>query len=228
MQTALSACSSDGSGGSQNTSSGSTNEDVDAATPVVVDDPSRPRLPAPIRPDASCDVVIETPPLLASPHVPEGTVVDYNSNPPSSGPHYPIWANFGEYPAPVQAGYLVHDLEHGAVLLLYKPCDDDAGANAADALDGGDVDASAASTCASIKDALRRVRDAIHTDPVCDPSIRVRVIIAPYPDLDVPIAAAAWGWTYRANCLDEDSLRDFAVAHYGQGPENICAPGQMF
>lgn len=221
-QASISGCSGESSGG---VSSGSPSDGVDAATPVIVDDPSRPRLPAPIRPDASCDVVIETPPLLASPHVPEGTIVDYNSNPPSSGPHYPIWANFGEYPAPVQAGYLVHDLEHGAVLLLYKPCDDDAGAPGGDA---SDVDAAAPGACASIKDALRRVRDAIPTDPVCDPSIRVRVIIAPYPELDVPIAAAAWGWTYRANCLDETSLRDFALAHYGQGPEDICAPGQMF
>ena len=41
----------------------------------------------------------------------------YDSNPPSSGPHYPIWADFKEYATPVPDGYLVHAEEHGAVLL---------------------------------------------------------------------------------------------------------------
>jgi hypothetical protein len=70
------------------------------------------------------------------------------------------------------------------------------------------------------------VRDAIPADPVCDPSIRVRVVIVADPLLDVPIAAASWGWTYKANCLDVPSLTDFAKAHIAQGTENICAPGQ--
>ena len=39
------------------------------------------------------------------------------------------------------------------------------------------------------------------------------------------LAAAAWGATYTASCVDEASLRAFAVAHLGRGPENTCADG---
>jgi hypothetical protein len=154
----------------------------------------------------ACDVRLASPPVVASPHVPEGTPVAYTSNPPSSGPHYPVWANFQEFTHPIDDGYLVHSMEHGAVLLLYK-CDDDP------------------SACPAMAAALRAVRDAVPTDPICDPTIRVRVVIAPRPANDVPIAAAAWGQTYRADCVDPASLAAFIAAHYGQGPEVLCAPG---
>lgn len=202
----------------------------------------RERLAEPLRPDASCEVVIETPELLPATHVPEGTVITYNSNPPSSGPHYPIWANFQEYAEPVERPYLVHSLEHGAILLLYKtPCavgiadaNDAAAGDGAGSEGDADTDAEASSdggasgACAPIVEALRKVRDSLPTDPLCDPSIRVRVILAPDPELDVPVAAAAWGWTYKAACVDVPTLEDFARAHYAQGPENICAPGRTF
>lgn len=156
--------------------------------------------------DAGCIPQLAMPPIDPSPHVPEGTVVAYDSNPPSSGPHYPIWADFREYPTPVEDGYLVHSMEHGAVLLLYKcatPCDD-------------------------LVAQLRALRDAVPTDPLCDASQgeRVRVILAPRPSNDVMIAAAAWGNTYRADCFDGASLAQFIAAHYAQGPENFCSPGQ--
>lgn len=157
--------------------------------------------------DGGCNVRLADPPLMDSPHVPEGTVVTYDSNPPSSGPHYPIWANFQEFTIPVADGYLVHSMEHGGVLLLYK-CDPDAG------------------SCADIVAGMRAVRDAYPTDFLCDPSIRVRIVIAPRPDNDVPVAAAAWGHIYRADCMDVASLTQFVTAHYGQGPETSCAAGK--
>jgi hypothetical protein len=165
------------------------------------------RLPAPLRPAASCEVIIDTPELLASPHVVEGTTITYNSNPPSSGPHYPEWANFQEYTAPLEDGYLVHSLEHGAVALLYK-CD--------------------GAACAPTADALRKIRDSLPTDPACDPAIRVRVVIAPDPKLDVPVAAVAWGWTYKAQCVDVPTLTQFAKDRAGKGPEDFCAAGRTF
>jgi hypothetical protein len=158
---------------------------------------------------AGCNVQLATPPLVASPHVPDGTAVVYDSNPPSSGPHYPEWANFQEFTSPVPDGYLVHSMEHGAVLLLYK-CDDDGGA------------------CADRAAALRAVRDAVPTDPLCDPTIRVRIILAPRPANDVAVAAAAWGNTYRADCVDAPSLAAFIAAHYSQAPENFCSAGLTF
>lgn len=55
-------------------------------------------------------------------HVPDGTEIQYNSNPPAAGLHYGTTAHAGIYDkdkAPAD-GYLVHSLEHGAVILWYK------------------------------------------------------------------------------------------------------------
>src|SRR5215472_4250119 len=77
----------------------------------------------PLHPAAPCLVTVDAPPLLPGLHVPIDTPVDYDSNPPSSGPHYPIWAAYQTYTTPVDRRYYVHNEEHGAVVLLYR-CDD--------------------------------------------------------------------------------------------------------
>jgi len=53
----------------------------------------------------------------------------------------------------------------------------------------------------------------------------VRTVITPDPLLDVPVAAAAWGYTYKADCVDLPSLIAFATEHYGNGPEVLCGNG---
>lgn len=162
------------------------------------------------RPTASCPVEITTYPEISAVHVPEGTVITYNSNPPCIGNHYPAWANFTEFDKPLDEGYLVHSLEHGAVALLYKcasPNDPACAANLAE---------------------LRKIREAIPTDARCDSVTRVRVIVAPFPRLDRPVAAAAWGKTYKADCVDVATLTKFANDNYAKSPEDICASGRAF
>ena len=44
----------------------------------------------------------------------------YQTNPPSSGNHYPVWPVYKTYDAPVPWGFLVHGLEHGAVIVSYN------------------------------------------------------------------------------------------------------------
>jgi Protein of unknown function (DUF3105) len=44
----------------------------------------------------------------------------YNTDPPTSGPHYPIAAKAGFYTAPLPDEQLVHNLEHGYVVIWYK------------------------------------------------------------------------------------------------------------
>lgn len=53
-------------------------------------------------------------------HVPVGTKIDYNSNPPAAGFHYAETAHAGIYGKAPDDGYLVHSLEHGAVILWYR------------------------------------------------------------------------------------------------------------
>ncbi|MDZ4284196.1 MAG: DUF3105 domain-containing protein, partial [Patescibacteria group bacterium] len=43
----------------------------------------------------------------------------YTSNPPTSGPHYPDAIKAGVYDEPVAEEYLVHNMEHGHVILWY-------------------------------------------------------------------------------------------------------------
>ncbi len=70
------------------------------------------------------------------------------------------------------------------------------------------------------------MRDAIATDPQCDPAERVRVLIAPAPRSERTIGAAAWGWTYKADCVDEPTLIKFIRDNYGLAPEDFCSPGR--
>ena len=45
--------------------------------------------------------------------------VNYNSFPPSSGPHYQQPAPWGLYPEPIKQTILVHNLEHGGIIVQY-------------------------------------------------------------------------------------------------------------
>jgi len=174
----------------------------EAAAPVCA------QPPAPEKPAASCDVTIESPPSAGQRHVPEGTPIAYCSNPPSSGDHYPVWAAFQEYSAPVDWPYLVHSMEHGAVVLLYK-CDPPG--------------------CPDVIDQLRKVRDGAPADPQCKQIGGTnRIIIAPSPTIPTKVAAAAWGKTYQAGCVDMPTLEAFVRDNYAKGPENICAQGRTF
>ena len=53
-------------------------------------------------------------------HVPEASNPNYAANPPASGDHYPVWSRYGVFREPVDPGYWVHNLEHGAIVLLYS------------------------------------------------------------------------------------------------------------
>jgi hypothetical protein len=138
-------------------------------------------------------------------HVPECTTIAYGTNPPSSGNHYGAWAAFKVYSNPIPPGYWVHNLEHGAVVLTHN-CEDGC---------GGDVAAAEA------------MLNALPADPLCLSTATVprRTIMTPDPELDVPFAASAWGYTLRANCFDAEAFRSFIDRHYGAGPEGVCAGG---
>lgn len=48
----------------------------------------------------------------------------YNSNPPTSGPHRQQPANWGSYDETVEDTILVHNLEHGGIVIHYKGLSD--------------------------------------------------------------------------------------------------------
>ena len=45
----------------------------------------------------------------------------WNTDPPTSGPHFELPAVYGEYDTPLKIAQVVHNLEHGAVFILYGP-----------------------------------------------------------------------------------------------------------
>ena len=45
----------------------------------------------------------------------------WNTDPPTSGPHYEVPAVYGEYDTPLKIAQVVHNLEHGAIFVLYGP-----------------------------------------------------------------------------------------------------------
>src|SRR6478609_2699210 len=66
--------------------------------------------PAPGKPDAG---------TLEHEHV--TGPVKYAVIPPVGGPHNPVWMNAGVYDKPVPSERAVHDMEHGAVWITYRP-----------------------------------------------------------------------------------------------------------
>lgn len=45
------------------------------------------------------------------------------------------------------------------------------------------------------------------------------VLVSPYPDLDAPVVASAWGAQLRVNAADDSRLQTFIERYAGNGPE---------
>lgn len=61
-------------------------------------------------------------PIASRTHIDQGkTASDYNSNPPTSGQHWPGPAAKGIYEKSLSDEQIVHNLEHGFVWISYKP-----------------------------------------------------------------------------------------------------------
>lgn len=133
-------------------------------------------------------------------HVPSCSSVRYASVPPSSGNHYPNWPAYKTYPTPVPWGFLVHGLEHGAVIVAYN----------------------CPQGCAGEVAAAQAWIDALANDPLCAVGESPRVIMTPDPTLDVRWAASAWGWTLRWCTFEPSLFQTFFTAHYDRAPEQIC------
>jgi len=154
---------------------------------------------------ATCPVEVAEPPLAVGTHVDTCSNVSYATNPPSSGAHYPVWADFGVYDFPLPRGFWVHNLEHGAVVVAYH-CPN------------------------GCEDEVSRAVTWLHQlmpDALC-PDGPPRVLLVPDPKLDVRWAASAWGFTLRADCFEPAAFSAFYEAHAGgeAAPEaQICETG---
>lgn len=159
----------------------------------------------PIAPYDECTVYTARENVTAFNHEFVCSELTHTSYPPVGGNHYPIWAAFQEYDAPVPWGFLLHSLEHGAVVVAYR-CEDEA-------------------SC-TLADELRAILDERPDDSLCaGHGSRNRMILVPDPELSEPIAAVSWGRMYTATCLDAESLHAFIDVAYGNAREDLCNAG---
>jgi len=68
----------------------------------------------------SLDDKVKEFPIEGRNHVPVGTVVDYNTNPPTSGAHLGQAEKWGVYSKEIDDKAGVHNLEHGGIWISYK------------------------------------------------------------------------------------------------------------
>jgi hypothetical protein len=130
-------------------------------------------------------------PDLGQQHIPEGQRVTYNSNPPTSGSHYAIPASWGIYSKePPVDERLVHNLEHGGIIISYKP----------ELLGNEELE--------KLKAQLRSLS-----------SINPRIILVPRANLDSAIALTAWGYLQKLKNFDPIVIRAFYDAHIARSPE---------
>lgn len=111
----------------------------------------------------------------------------YNSDPPTSGPHWGVAPPFGVNEQPVPKEAQIHALEDGGVVINYD-CD----------LYGGD--------CGQLKEELEAIARS-----------RQRVVLAPYEleDAGTPIVLTAWQRMLKLEELDRDKILQFIRVYEG-------------
>ncbi|WP_075061770.1 DUF3105 domain-containing protein [Ornatilinea apprima] len=126
-------------------------------------------------------------PIASREHIPDGQkAVDYNSDPPTSGQHYdqPAEAGFYEVAPPDEA--LVHNLEHGHVVVYYN-CEL--------------VDEAA---CASLKE---QIKQSMSRAGVARETGTIKLVAAPRPGMPNLITYTSWGRLYRAEGFDANEFQ---------------------
>lgn len=134
--------------------------------------------------------------ILERSHVPDGEKPAYNSNPPTSGAHYGKTEEWGISDRPLVVERLVHNLEHGGIVIYYK-CD-------------VQIDTSCEELIAKLKDISQRL---MKKDK--------KVVLTPNEKIDSKIAITAWGWFDKMEEVDEERIRKFFSDHINRGPERV-------
>lgn len=175
---------------------------------------------------------------LGRDHIPVGQESKYNSNPPTSGPHYEDWVRSGIYEEVREDRNLVHSLEHGYVIMSYN-CDhreisnlqfpiSNVYAHEEDIPQASDS-ALIASPSALIGSGSAVLSQNFKSDS-CQKLVKElteiynkkgqkRLILIPRPSLDTRIALTAWGYIDKFDKFDKGRIVRFIDAHINNGPE---------
>lgn len=131
-------------------------------------------------------------PLQAGVHISTGQKGQWSSDPPTSGQHWPIYAQWGPAAQDYAPELWVHNLEHGGVAILYRDLGDQGAAD----------------------DFIRRApRESRFNE--------VKLVDARYPALGHRFGLVAWGWRLFLDAWGEEAAVRFYAGHVDQGPESI-------
>ena len=153
-------------------------------------------------------------PDMGRKHADIGREITYTYCPPASGAHFnvsgagPIQPRFyGPNDRALPEGW-IHNLEHGAMVILYRGRDGDPGVAQAG------------------QDALRALFDAFPASPVCGiaPGTSQGPVIARFDEMATPYAALVWGRVLPLDELDTTQILDFwRIWGERSNPEQQCA-----
>jgi hypothetical protein len=128
--------------------------------------------------------------------------VNYKQNPPVFGPHNPVWASDGDYVGqgapPTEK--LVHPLEHGRVVIWYKP---------------------------TLPQRQISQLETLFSEPISGKPEGYKQILVDHPSLPGAVAASAWGHQLICPQFNDkvfDALRAFRAAYVDKGPESVPFP----
>jgi Protein of unknown function (DUF3105) len=136
-------------------------------------------------------------------HIADGaTGAPYSSTPATSGQHWSTTAQWGVYSiaAPAIESQVVHNLEHGGIVIWYQPAQLDA-------------------------EGVQALTDYVQQQVR---SAKFKVILSPWTGRDFghPIAVTSWNWLLYLDTADIDQVRAFLDDHYGNAPEPLGGPAQ--
>jgi hypothetical protein len=133
-------------------------------------------------------------PIQSRDHIAEGaTHPPYNSDPPTGGWHYATPAAPGVYDKQLLDEQVVHNLEHGYIVIAY--------------------DCSRLSNCDSVKAELKSTFDR---------NRGWKMVVEPRKNADAAIALTAWGRIEKLDSLDAGKIQQFINAYRDKGPEQTA------
>jgi hypothetical protein len=138
-------------------------------------------------------------------HVPQTTIPSYQSVPATSGPPWNLGdglapINWGVYTTPVAEPAVVHNLEHGGVVIWYQDT--------------------------ASKDDIAKLTQWVD-QALSGPNYKV--VLSPWngKDFGHPIAVTAWDWLLYLDSADVDMIQKFQDAHpSSDAPEPLGGPAQ--
>jgi len=158
-----------------------------AVVPACGGGPDQPATSTVLKPS---DPDIETFPSEGSEHVPTSTSITYRTDPPTSGPHYADFvASGGFYTTEINPPYVVHSMEHGAIIIYYSP--------------------------AVTAEQLNHLKDLAAQHP----GNGAQVVAEPRNDPIYPIILTAWTHRLRLTTYDAARIDAFVALFLNQGPE---------